>query len=214
MNDITHEQLIRATYVVAKFKDPETAKLLNELAGRLDCALVAARTACLERDAAVRAEIEWETAMRQAVGEDGVDGVVLAIEKLKAALDVQSARSDGLEAKLNDVCAENATLKSAFNPEVIPEEAVEAFAETAIMDHDWNETAEWSWVENDTDVIRAVLEAIKPNTPATDAWVNEQRAAGLEMLAKQCEGHATNHVCSFTRRHALELAAQLRGSQV
>lgn len=42
MKDITHEQLIRATYVVAKFKDPETAKLLNELAGRLDCALVAA----------------------------------------------------------------------------------------------------------------------------------------------------------------------------
>lgn len=85
MNDMTHEQLIRATYVVAKYKDPETAKLLNELAERLDCALVAARTACLERDAAVRAEIEWETAMRQAVGEDGVDDVVVVIESLKSA---------------------------------------------------------------------------------------------------------------------------------
>lgn len=42
MKDMTHEQLIRATYVVAKFKDPETAKLLNELAGRLDCALIKA----------------------------------------------------------------------------------------------------------------------------------------------------------------------------
>ncbi|WP_313486714.1 hypothetical protein [Atlantibacter hermannii] len=95
MKDMTHEQLIRATYVVAKFKDPETAKLLNELAGRLDCALVAARTACLERDAAVRAEIEWEKAMMQAVGEDGVGDVVLAIEKLIAGRDaLESAQID------------------------------------------------------------------------------------------------------------------------
>ena len=99
MKNMTNEQLIRATYVVAKYENPKTAQLLTELAGRLDCALVAARTACLERDAAVRAEIEWETAMRQAVGEDGVDDVVLAIEKLKAALDVQSARSDALAAE-------------------------------------------------------------------------------------------------------------------
>lgn len=90
MKDMTHEQLIRATYVVAKFKDQETAKLLTELAGRLDCALVAARAACLERDSSVRAEIEWEKAMMQAVGEDGVDDVVQAIENLKAqALRVQ-----------------------------------------------------------------------------------------------------------------------------
>ncbi len=89
MKDMTHEQLIRATYVAAKYENPKTAQLLTELAGRLDCALVAARTACLERDAAVRAEIEWETAMRQAVGEDGVDDVVLAIEKLKAGRDAR-----------------------------------------------------------------------------------------------------------------------------
>ncbi|WP_312315573.1 hypothetical protein [Atlantibacter sp.] len=93
MKDITNEQLIRATYAVAKFKDPETAKLLNELAGRLDCALVAARTACLERDSSVRAEIEWETAMRQAVGEDGVDDVVLVIESLKSAAGEQRAQA-------------------------------------------------------------------------------------------------------------------------
>lgn len=85
MKDMTHEHLIRATYVVAKFKDPETAKLLNELAERLDCALVAARTACLERDASVRVEIEWEKAMRQATGADSVDDVVLVIESLKSA---------------------------------------------------------------------------------------------------------------------------------
>lgn len=150
MKDMTHEQLIRATYVVAKYENPKTAQLLTELAGRLDCALVAARTACLERDSAVRAEVEWETAMRQAVGEDGVDDVVLAIEKLKAGLDVQSARSDALAAKLNDVCAENAALigfdadEFSYNGPYQPDDAV--------------------------------LEKLK--TPATDAWVKEQRAAG------------------------------------
>ena len=85
MKDMTHKQLIRATYVSAKYESAQTAQLLTELAGRLDCALVAARTACLERDSSVRAEIEWEKAMRQAVGEDGVDDVVLAIEALKSA---------------------------------------------------------------------------------------------------------------------------------
>lgn len=166
MKDMTHEQLIRATYVAAKYENPKTAQLLTELAGRLDCALVAARTACLERDAAVRAEIEWETAMRQAVGEDGVDDVVLAIEKLKA--------------ERSALAAENLALKSSFKPDVVPEEAVEAFTETAILDHDWNDTSEWSWVENDTDVIRAVLDAMPvPETPITDSFLAEVRKQGV-----------------------------------
>lgn len=84
-----------------------------------------------------------------------------------------------LEAQVKQLAAENAALKSAFTPEEIPEDAVEAFNETAIMDHDWNDTGEWSWVENDTDVIRAVLEAIKPETPATDAYAASLRAEGV-----------------------------------
>lgn len=57
MKDMTHKQLIRATYVVAKFKDPETAKLLTELAERLDCALVSARAACEEREQSLMLEL-------------------------------------------------------------------------------------------------------------------------------------------------------------
>lgn len=77
----------------------------------------------------------------------------------------------------DQLAAENAALKAAFKPEVIPEEAVNAFMDTAILDHDWNDTGEWSWVENETDVIRAVLDAlIEPETPATDAWQRELRA--------------------------------------
>lgn len=75
----------------------------------------------------------------------------------------------------DQLAAENAALKAAFKPEVIPEEAVNAFMDTAILDHDWNDTGEWSWVENETDVIRAVLDAlVKPETPTTDAWQREQ----------------------------------------
>ncbi|HCR1974456.1 TPA: hypothetical protein ONC65_003380 [Enterobacter hormaechei subsp. xiangfangensis] len=89
---------------------------------------------------------------------------------------------DNLEMKLAQMAAENAGLKAALNPEVIPDAAVEAFTETAITHHDWNETSEWSWVENDTDVIRAVLEAIKPETPATDAFLAEVRASAIDNL--------------------------------
>lgn len=103
MKNMTHKQLIRATYGVAKYKDPETAHLLTELAGRLDCALVAASTACLERDSSVRAEIEWEKAMMQAVGEDGVGDVVLAIEKLKAGRDALAAENGQMLRLLTDI---------------------------------------------------------------------------------------------------------------
>lgn len=93
MKDMTHEQLIRATYVAAKYENPKTAQLLTELVGRLNCALIAARTACAERATAMKAEIEWETAMRQATGADSVDDVVLAIEALKAEAGEQRAQA-------------------------------------------------------------------------------------------------------------------------
>ncbi|WP_313667304.1 hypothetical protein [Atlantibacter sp.] len=101
MKDMPHKQLIRATYVAAKYESAQTAQLLIELAGRLDGALAAARTACLERDASVRAEIEWEKAMMQAVGEDGVGDVVSAIEALKSAAGEQ--RAIGIELAIQNV---------------------------------------------------------------------------------------------------------------
>ncbi|WP_156835317.1 hypothetical protein [Klebsiella quasipneumoniae] len=69
------------------------------------------------------------------------------------------------------LAAENVALKNVFSQKEIPSEAVDAFMETAVMDHDWNETSEWSWVENETEVIHAVLDALKPETPATDAYL-------------------------------------------
>ncbi|HBQ7343516.1 TPA: hypothetical protein L8Q27_004153 [Klebsiella pneumoniae] len=76
--------------------------------------------------------------------------------------------------------AENVALKNVFSQKEIPSEAVDAFMETAVMDHDWNETSEWSWVENETEVIHAVLDALKPETPATDRIVAGIKADGVE----------------------------------
>ncbi|EPM0862195.1 TPA: hypothetical protein ACXPG9_001981 [Klebsiella pneumoniae] len=81
------------------------------------------------------------------------------------------------------LAAENVALKAVFSQKEIPSEAVDAFMETAIMDHDWNETSEWSWVENETEVIHAVLDALKPETPATDAFLAGIKADGVEMFA-------------------------------
>lgn len=76
------------------------------------------------------------------------------------------------------LAAENVALKAVFSQKEIPSEAVDAFMDTAVMDHDWNETSEWSWVENETEVIHAVLEALKPETAATDRIVAGIKADG------------------------------------
>lgn len=86
------------------------------------------------------------------------------------------------------LAAENVALKNVFSQKGIPSEAVDAFMETAVMDHDWNETSEWSWVENETEVIHAVLDALKPETPATDRIVAGINADGVEQAANECYG--------------------------
>lgn len=86
------------------------------------------------------------------------------------------ATIENLQMQVEKLAAENAGLKAAFIPEEIPEEAVYALQNTAEFDLDSNDTGSWQWIENDTDVIRAVLDALKPETPATDAFLAEVRA--------------------------------------
>ena len=90
------------------------------------------------------------------------------------------------------LAAENVALKNVFSQKEIPSEAVDAFMETAVMDHDWNETSEWSWVENETEVIHAVLDALKPETPATDRIVAEAEARGVERAIAHLEKKFSN----------------------
>ncbi|WP_428841436.1 hypothetical protein [Klebsiella pneumoniae] len=96
----------------------------------------------------------------------------------------------GRSIEMDKLAAENVALKAVFIQGEIPSEAVDAFMETAVMDHDWNETSEWSWVENETEVIHAVLGALKPETPATDRIVAEAEARGVEKFAAEQRGVA------------------------
>ncbi len=78
------------------------------------------------------------------------------------------------------------------------------------MDHDWNETSEWSWVENETEVIHAVLDALKPDTPATDRIVAGIKADAIDEAAVELDRVdtvASTRVIGFKLR---EFAKQLR----
>ncbi|MHA8522269.1 dynein light chain family protein [Klebsiella pneumoniae] len=104
------------------------------------------------------------------------------IQSLKSVgeLSIREQKFLKLAKAYQQLAAENVALKAVFSQEEIPSEAVDAFMETAVMDHDWNETSEWSWVENETEVIHAVLDALKPDTPATDRIVAGIKADGVE----------------------------------
>ncbi len=98
-------------------------------------------------------------------------------------LSIKETEVMALAKAFKQLAAENVALKNVFSQKEIPSEAVDAFMETAVMDHDWNETSEWSWVENETEVIHAVLDALKPETPATDRIVAGIKADGVEEFA-------------------------------
>lgn len=83
-----------------------------------------------------------------------------------------------------DVAAENVALKAVFSQGEIPDEAVDAFSDTVAIDSDWDESGTWSYVENEAEVIRAVLDAIKPETPATDRIVAGIKADGAEACVR------------------------------
>lgn len=119
-----------------------------------------------------------------------VNEIIASLESA-GELSIKERKYLDLAKACQQLAAENVGLKAAFSPEEIPAEAVDAFMDTAVMDHDWNDTSEWSWVENETEVIRAVLDALKPETPATDRIVAGQRSAFVdEAVAKIAESGA------------------------
>ncbi|EIW5946103.1 hypothetical protein MFB81_000618 [Klebsiella pneumoniae] len=107
-------------------------------------------------------------------------------------LSIKETKVMALAKAYQQLAAENVALKNVFSQKEIPSEAVDAFMETAVMDHDWNETSEWSWVENETEVIHAVLDALKPETPATDRIVAEAEARGVEKAIAHLEKKFSN----------------------
>ena len=118
----------------------------------------------------VRAGHELASELKADCGAVDVRSVANLLTELASALDVQCARSEALAAKLHNVCAENAAL-AAFGGKLDK------------MRNDLN--GEGTGIQGRAEVacqqiaLEAAMEefdAVK--TPATDAWVNEQRAAG------------------------------------
>lgn len=112
----------------------------------------------------------------------------------------------GRSIEIDKLATENVALKNVFSQKEIPSEAVDAFMETAVMDHDWNETSEWSWVENETEVIHAVLDALKPETPATDRIVAGIKADGVEEFAAYQRAITEEWACKEGHSSLLKVA--------
>ncbi|EPF6612177.1 hypothetical protein RFG51_004830 [Klebsiella aerogenes] len=142
---------------------------------------------------------------RSNLSPDGGEVTALALTLQKSREASGCPAGVDLQDWVKQLAAENVALKAVFSQGEIPSEAVDAFMETAVMDHDWNETSEWSWVENETEVIHAVLDALKPETPATDRIVAGIKADGVEEWVSSRGGRWNG-----TTEEALKFAAQLR----
>lgn len=131
---------------------------------------------------------------------------------------------DRLENEKSQLAAENSALKAAFSPKEIPTRVTDVFSDTAILKIDGDEFHSRQWVDNEEDVVLAVLAAIKPETPATDKIVDHQRAEGVEEFAAWQKGVADTYAdlhpgsvgeqeARNAEKLALKFAAYLREGQ-
>lgn len=113
-----------------------------------------------------------------------------------------------LKAERDALSVECAALKQVFATKEFSSEVTDVFSDTAVLRIDGDEYHSWQWADNDSEVIRAVLEVMKPETPATAAYLNSVRAEGVEMV----KAHPAISLCSLT--HVCEeIAAQLRAGK-
>lgn len=123
--------------------------------------------------------------------------------------------------KCNALAAENAALKQVFVTKEFSTEVTDVFSDTVVLKIDGDEHHCHQWVDNDSDVIRAVLASIKSEnpTPATDAYLNSVRAEGadavasyhkerFEFLANTCREVSNKHKEAYLA--ALDVACELR----
>lgn len=105
------------------------------------------------------------------------------LRELANRLECSIIRGDELQQKLDAMAAENAALKQVFVMKEFSTEVTDVFSDTAVLKIDGDEHHCHQWVDNDSDVIRAVLTSIKSEnpTPATDAYLNSVRAEGAQM---------------------------------
>ncbi|MEB7925450.1 hypothetical protein NGJ69_17170 [Atlantibacter hermannii] len=108
MNHSQNKQLVRSGHEFAAAMSADTpiieiAKIVTRLACALDVQTVRAEVLTAELQAATNAEIEWEKAMRSAVGEDGIVDVIIAIEQLKSQRDALASENGQMLRLLTDI---------------------------------------------------------------------------------------------------------------
>jgi hypothetical protein len=138
-----------------------------------------------------------------------ITALTTQLDVTTAALRATQAERDHLAAQLADVVAENAALK-AFGDKLND------------MHNDLN--GEGTGIQGRAEVAcqqvaleAAIDEFSAMETPATDIFLAEQRAVGVEMFAEKCSQKSKQAISSDTRdswwlcgEHASDYAAQLR----
>lgn len=155
------------------------------------------------------------------------DALAERVERLSGMLTESRHATKAAGERSDALAVENAALKIAMHPELIPDEVLDVFSDTAKYDHDSCDAWSGSWIKNTDEVIRAVMGAMaKPETPATDAALVAIEARGavaaIESLISRkelslTEMHPDTHAYGATQEtvrnqiYDLELfAAELR----
>lgn len=137
------------------------------------------------------------------VNETNAEYLVRKFAELQSALDVQSARSEAL-------AAENAALKSA-GCELLGEACAVYAKLNKLIDPEIGD-----FVDGQT--LHEFQFLLDTGTTNTDAWVNEQRAVGVEKFVSDFTEPAVMNDGKFYSEDLIEASkefvAQLRGSQV
>lgn len=190
----TNEQLIETARIVSKYESEKAAQLLNELATRFECSLLATRTACSERSA-LAAENAYllNGAARELNTSWMFHKTMLGAQAALVCLShgYQAAAREWLEGTTDEAGAE-------IHDDISVGEL-----------HEWFES---KMVSNDGKsgfLTRGEAEVkIRAECPATDAFLAEVRAQGVEAFANSLKvAGVGEHPYSLV---ANEFAAQLR----
>lgn len=162
MNEtMNNKELVAAGHEFARHMGRDTpiidiAKMVTRLAAQLDVTTAALRQAnarfesqSLELKASVAAEIEWEKAMMQSIGADGIADVVSAIEKLKT--------------DAADLAAENSNARGRHM-------FIRALA-ISIIEHSGGRRDWRGAMEDATDLLHTI-DSVYAYTPATDRFIS------------------------------------------
>ncbi|ELY4601100.1 hypothetical protein SM003_003765 [Cronobacter malonaticus] len=203
---MNNDELISAGHGLAKCLDSNTplldiAKMIVRLADKLDVTTAALREKTKQCDAEHNDVLVWEKTMFMVCGEDGVKSVAekfASLEASRAALAAENAalieshKYVGLSPKYNE--AAMMEMKRPFIDELI--HSSEYYSVCGHISAATNRAikavhGDYSWL---------------PETPATDAFIAELRAQGVELLAEHLSGMGI----SASETSVREFAAQLR----